>query len=205
LDPARDSYLYVPAGYAGATPAPLIVMLHGAGGHGQDGVGLLEALADAEGYLILSPSSCGVTWDMLQEDHGPDVAQIDRGLEAVFGEYNVDAARVVFAGFSDGASYALSLGLGNGDLFTHLLAFSPGFMAPARREGRPRIFIAHGIQDEVLPIARCSRRIVPVLQQAGYPVEYVEFDGGHVVSPLAITAAAAWLEQGAERKGTAAG
>ena len=34
------------------------------------------------------------------------------------------------SGFSDGASYALSLGAANGDLFTHIAAFSPGFMRP---------------------------------------------------------------------------
>jgi predicted esterase len=40
-------------------------------------------------------------------------------------------------GFSDGASYALSLGLANGDLFTHVLGFSPGFMRVPRHVGRP--------------------------------------------------------------------
>ena len=58
-----------------------------------------------------------------------------------------------------GASYALSVGLTNGDLFSDILAFSPGFMAPAVRHGAPNIFISHGTQDTVLPIDRCSRRI----------------------------------------------
>jgi phospholipase/carboxylesterase len=35
---------------------------------------------------------------------------------------------VALGGFSDGASYALSLDLTNGDLFASLIAFSPGFI-----------------------------------------------------------------------------
>jgi phospholipase/carboxylesterase len=88
---------------------------------------------------------------------------------------------VALGGFSDGASYALSLGLTNGDLFTHLIAFSPGFMAPGGEVGRPRCYVAHGTRDAVLPIDRCSRRLVPVLERAGYAVRYHEFDGPHTV------------------------
>ena len=77
----------------------------------------------------------------------------------------------------------MSLGVINGELFDHILAFSPGFMAPTQTEDTPRIFISHGVHDEVLPIAPCSRRIVPALEKAGYDVEYREFDGGHVVPP----------------------
>lgn len=40
----------------------------------------------------------------------------------------IDPAHVAIGGFSDGASCALSLGLVNGDLFTHVMAFSPGLV-----------------------------------------------------------------------------
>jgi phospholipase/carboxylesterase len=73
----------------------------------------------------------------------------------------------------------------NGDLFSHVIAFSPGFMAPKEQHGSPQIFISHGTHDPVLPIDRCSRRIVPQLQQSGYDVHYREFDGPHTV-PLEI-------------------
>jgi predicted esterase len=62
--------------------------------------------------------------------YGPDVDFINRSLQYVFDRYTVDPARLGIAGFSDGASYALSLGLPNGDLFSHIIAFSPGFMRP---------------------------------------------------------------------------
>jgi predicted esterase len=105
----------------------------------------------------------------------------------------VDPAHVAVGGYSDGASYALSLGIMNGDLFTHVLAFSPGFMVPAEQRGSPRFFISHGTRDGWLPIDRCSRRIVPQLERAGYEVSYREFEGGHVVPPDIGHEAANWF------------
>ena len=100
-------------------------------------------------------------------------------------------------GYSDGGSYALSLGLTNGDLFPHVLAFSPGFLMPAGRTGSPRVFVSHGTGDGWLPIGRTSRRIVPQLERAGYAVRYREFEGGHVVPPAVAAEAARWLVGGA--------
>ena len=113
--------------------------------------------------------------------YGADVAPLDESLAEVFAHYAVDPERVAVGGFSDGASYALSLGLINGSLFRRIIAFSPGFMKPSRVEGRPAIFISHGVQDQVLPIEVCSRRLVPALRKSGYEVDYVEFRGGHTV------------------------
>ena len=96
-------------------------------------------------------------------------------------------------GFSDCASYALSLGLTNGDLFTHVVAFSPGFMAPAEEWDAPRVFVSHGAADTVLPVDRCSRRIVPALERAGYAVRYREFAGGHAVPPAIAREAIGWF------------
>ena len=191
---ARDSYLYVPATYQAERPAPLVLLLHGAGGHARQGLELLRSLADAAGLLLLAPASREHTWDLLVgRRYGPDLALIDRALEQTFSRYAVAPERVAIGGFSDGASYALSLGITNGDLFTHVIAFSPGFMAPAGQTGSPRIFISHGTRDGVLPIDRCSRRIVPQLERAGYDVLYREFDGGHMISPDIALEAVGWF------------
>ena len=96
-------------------------------------------------------------------------------------------------GYSDGASYAISLGSSNGDLFGHVLAFSPGFMAPAERVGSPRFFVSHGTRDGWLPIERTSRRLVPELEGLGYEVRYREFDGPHVVPPGIAREAVGWF------------
>jgi phospholipase/carboxylesterase len=183
LDGKRDGAFLVPSGLDPAKPASLIVALHGAGGIATHILDLLASQAEQHGIIVLAPESRGPTWDVIRGGYGPDVAFIDRALTKVFGLHPIDPARIAVSGFSDGASYALSLGVINGDLFDHILAFSPGFLVPTTTADTPRIFISHGIHDEVLPIDPCSRRIVPALRRAGYDVDYHEFDGGHVVPP----------------------
>jgi phospholipase/carboxylesterase len=131
--------------------------------------------------------------DTEQGHYGPDIAAIDRALGDTFSRCAIDPERVGVGGYSDGASYALALGLANGDLFTHVLAFSPGFLAPTGQTGSPRVFVSHGTLDGWLPIDSCSRRIVPRLERAGYKVCYREFEGGHVVPPDVAREAARWL------------
>jgi predicted esterase len=172
-----------------------MVLFHGAGGVSTNAIDLLRPRADVHGLILLAPDSRGRTWDLLLDGFGTDVAAIDAALAQTFANYAVDPARIILGGFSDGASYALSLGLTNGDLVAGVVAFSPGFLAPATVRGSPHIYISHGIHDDVLPIDRCSRRIVPALEDAGYDVTYREFDGPHTVPPEIVDDALAWLDQ----------
>jgi phospholipase/carboxylesterase len=189
----QDGVLYVPAGYHATRPAPLAVMLHGAGGHAQQGLAPLLPFADAAGLLLLAPESQGRTWDLLLGALGPDLHVLDEALRQIFQRYAVDATHLALGGFSDGASYALSVGLTNGDLFTHIIAFSPGFMAPVAQHGAPRLFVSHGVHDAVLPIDACSRRLVPQLRRADYKLCYREFDGPHTVPTAVAREAVAWF------------
>lgn len=193
LEAKRDGLLYVPAGYRADRSAPLALMLHGAGGNAQHGMALLRHLADQAGLILLAPESRRETWDIILHEYGPDVAFINRALAQTFSRYAVDPTHMAVGGFSDGASYALSLGITNGDLFTHVIAFSPGFMAPAGQQGAPRLFISHGTHDQVLPIERCSRRIIPQVQRAGYEVRYREFEGPHTVPAEIAREAVEWF------------
>jgi phospholipase/carboxylesterase len=184
LEAERDALLLVPSNLVPGDPAPLVLSLHGAGGDADAGLAVLRVPAEERGLLVVAPASRGSTWDAVGGRYGVDVALVDRALAAVFSAVAVDADRVAVAGFSDGASYALGLGLANGGLFGEVLAFSPGFVPPgARRTGRPRVFVSHGDADDVLPIDRTSRRIVPALRRDGYDVTYREFSGPHSVPP----------------------
>ena len=180
--------LYVPAGDG---PKTLVVGLHGAGSGPDEPMALLRPHADKAGLIVLAPKSQGPTWDIAQGGFGPDVRAIDGLLERVFSEYEIDDVAV--AGFSDGASYALSLGITNGDLFRSVIGFSPGFIAFGQQNGTPRLFISHGTRDSILPIGRTSRRGVPRLRAAGYSVKYREFEGDHEVPPRVVREAVAWL------------
>ncbi|MDP1846583.1 MAG: hypothetical protein Q8K79_02235 [Solirubrobacteraceae bacterium] len=195
LTEGRDGLLHVPVA-AARQPCPLVVLLHGAGASAAVTMMLLADVTEAHGLVLLVPESRASSWDFLRGGYGPDVGYIDRALAHVFARCPIDPARIVLAGFSDGGSYALSLGIANGDLFTHLIAFAPGFAAPPMQVGQPRILVTHGTRDRVLPIDRCSRRLVPVLRAGGYDVEYEEFDGGHGVPPDVVRRAIGWVTDG---------
>lgn len=191
-DGGRDGWLYVPSGYDPRRPAPLLVVLHGAGGDAGRALDGFKRQAEASGTILMAPASAGATWDLVADGgFGRDARAIDALLAQVFAAYAVDPARTGIAGFSDGGSYALSLGLANGELFRHVLAFSPGFVLPARQAGRPHIFVSHGRADAILPIAATSRRIAARLRAAGYPLRSIEFDGGHEVPPALAAEAVA--------------
>lgn len=192
-----DVAAYVPA----TGPRRIVVVLHGAGQRPADALAPLRPVAEDAGLLLVAPASTRATWDVITGGYGPDVVRIDRAVAAVSARYRVRPGPYTVAGFSDGASYALSLGLGNGDLVDGIVAFSPGFAGPQLRTGRPPVFLSHGTADRVLPIDRCGRRIVRELRDEGYEVTYEEFAGGHEVPPAVRDRAVAWLPGGGVRAG----
>ena len=146
---------------------PLIVILHGAGGEANQALRYLHPYTDALGSLLLALKSHGETWDAIRGGFGTDVAALDAALAEVFDRFQVDGERVAIAGFSDGATYALSLGIINGDLFKEIIAFSPGFIISSARKplGAPRIFIFAWAPR--IPCCRYPRRVVSLSRSSG--------------------------------------
>ncbi len=173
--------VYVPPGVDRTRPAPLVVFLHGAlrtvdffvAGHREP--------ADRNGVIVLAPYATSGTWDAVRRQFGPDVTTINEALQWVFDRWTIDPAKVVLSGFSDGGTYTLAVGRANGDLFSRIVAYSPGFLIPVDAVAKPPVLITHGTEDTVLPIDLTSRQIVPLLRQAGYQVDYREFVGPHAV------------------------
>ena len=181
----RDGLLYIPEA-ARPRRLPLLVMLHGAGSSAARIWEAVKADAAERGVAVLLPDSRQWSWDFLHGDFGADRAFLDLALAETFRRVPVDGARVALGGFSAGATFALSLGPSNGDLFGWVFAFSPTGLEVAGRVGHPRFLLAHGTLDELVPIARSSREIVPALRAAGDYVVYREFPGEHEVFPEAV-------------------
>jgi phospholipase/carboxylesterase len=189
----RDGMLFIPRGYKPDVPAPLVLMLHGAGNTGR-GVSYTFAIADDLGIIVLAPDSRDeATWDLLLHGYGPDVEFIGLALKDTYARCSIDRHRMAIAGHSDGASYALSLGLGTGDTFGKIMAFSPGVMQPAEVHGKPPIFISHGLSDPVMPIAITSRVFVARLKKLGYDVTFREYEGRHGVPAAVVREGFEWF------------
>ena len=194
--------LYVPTSYRANEVLPLLVLLHKSGGS-RFGVvcrrkcsccRIVRGVCREGRFIILAPEAPGPSWGHRAQRVGvTNIWQSIAPWKRRFARCAIDRNKLAIAGFSDGASYALSLGLANGDVFSYVIAFSPGFIVRAQARGRPSLFIAHGLTDNVLPITSTSRVFVTSLRKNGYNVEFREFSGGHHASPQVADQAMSWL------------
>lgn len=191
---ARRAYIRVPPSYSPAKPTPLIIAFHGAAARGDTLAASFGSRTDALGAIVLAPDSLFGTWDSIDGEFGPDVVFINEVLDQTFNRCNIDTSRIALLGFSDGASYALTLGISNGDRLAGVVGFSPGFYEVDRPHGTPNYFISHGTLDGVLTIDATSRLIVPALRARGSTVTYVEYEGGHSVPGSIADQAMLWLD-----------
>lgn len=190
----RDGYMYVPESYDPATPAPLVVALHGRGMNAT-GWGVFFDVCEEAGMVMLVPESRDRSWDLtITGSFGVDVIFISLAIDHVLARCNIDSARVALMGISDGGTYALSLGVSNGDFFTHLISVAPGFLQPGRElRGSPLVWLAHGLSDPVFDEEYTHREILPELREMELIVQYVQFEGGHEFPPAVQDQAMDWL------------
>lgn len=192
LDHDRKALLQLPKN-AGQSSLPFLLMLHGATQDAETMFWYLGDTPEEAGVVVLAPKSQGTTWDAISGSFSEDIDYLNQALERAFETVAIDPARMAIGGFSDGASYGLSLGLINGDLFNRVIAFSPGFLISATPHGKPRIFISHGTHDHILPIERCGRRLATGLTANGYDVTFREFDGDHEIPEPIAREGLKWL------------
>jgi predicted esterase len=204
------SHLFaLPDGAVGYVPSsaslhpPLLVLLHGAGHEQTTMVEHFEAEADMRGLVLLAPDSVGETWDVVETAKEPpsidsplanhlshrfvssrDAKRVDAAIASLARIVPIDRSRTALAGFSDGATFALAMGLSSAEHFAAVIAWSPGIairdVSPAR--GR-RVFVSHGRQDPILKFDITCGEIVPLLQSEGADVIFLPFDGGHDAPP----------------------
>lgn len=179
----REAVLVVPEGLAPGGPAPLLVLFHGAGGDANKVLPHFVRWARARRFLLLAPQSMFPTWDIVIGGHGPDIERLEAALQQVASHFVLDPGHLGFAGFSDGGSYALSVGLTNGDVASHVMALSAGFMNTFVRHGSPKVFIAHGRHDSQLPFETSARLHAQRLLEEGVDLTLLPFDGDHVILP----------------------
>lgn len=190
----NDGALVVPAGVTPGVPRPLLIVLHGAGQGAVAALNFWRPYAQARGCLLLAPGARGLTWDVMSYRFSYDVTFINSALLFAFSRCAVDTTRIALEGFSDGGTYAMGLGLANGDLFTRIVGNSSGYIprSDSPATGKSQFFLTHGRQDGILNIDRCSRAITSTLRNRGYDVTLAEFDGGHELPAAVVNQSLDW-------------
>jgi predicted esterase len=198
-----DAVAYIPAS-AGPNP-PLLVLLHGAGRDRLTMVQHFEAAAEKRGIVLLAPTSKGVTWDaisiamtpttfdsplQLKSAHRFTRTRDSDRVEAAIGNLAkiipVDRTRTVLAGFSDGATFALAMGMERSHQFAAVIAWSPGIAIASEGAAKGRkVFVSHGRQDPLLSFEVTCGEIVPLIKGEGANVSFLPFDGVHE-APAAV-------------------
>jgi phospholipase/carboxylesterase len=181
----------------GSGARALIVVLHGAGGTPASALDAFRGGWDEPGLVLIAPASKGQTWSVLRSETDVDLESVNFALAEAYERCEIDRRRIAVGGFSDGGTYALTLGVSNGDLFPAIMALSPGGIVGGQQQGVPRVFVSHGTEDTVLPIERAGDAVVKTLRDAGYDVTYRRFRGGHEASPATSKAAVRWFLESA--------
>ena len=178
---------------------PLLVLLKGAGHEQATMVEHFEAEADKRGLVLLAPDSRGVTWDKVLDaeaplsvdspitnaqshsfSRSPDATRVEQAIAALGKILPVDRARTALAGFSDGATFALAMGMSRDHPFAAVIAWSPGIAIRTDNPARGRkVYISHGRTDPILKFDVTCSDIVPLVKSEGGDVTFVPFDGGH--------------------------
>jgi phospholipase/carboxylesterase len=204
----------------GSPVATAVVLLHGWGAPGDDLVPLAEALV-GPGTRFFVPEAPliemggGRAWwhldetrpphawdDQLPAGHAPH-AQVSAARQLVLAlidriRASLQPRAVVLAGFSQGGMLALDLALAARPPVDRVAVLSGVLLADslpallAADSPRPPVLISHGRQDPVLRFGG-GERASQILQQHGFPVTWLPFDGGHEIPMRVLTALASFL------------
>jgi len=200
---------------AGAGAPSLLVLMHGVGSNEQDLFGLAPYVPphfhvlSLRAPFVLGPGS--FAW--FEFDVRPDGSRsIDGEQEqasrqaltreiAVHAErLGVPPARVLVGGFSQGGIMALSLLLtepahmhGAFALHSRLLPEVLTLAAPAAELAGKQLWVSHGLQDMVIPLAQ-AQRIREHFGALPVTLDGADFPGGHELRPAELQQWIGWLQ-----------
>ncbi len=164
---ARPAQLYVPTSYADATPAPLLVLLHGysASGAVQDLYLGLRQYAESRGFLYVYPDGTvdkagNHFWNATDAccdfdgTHVDDSAYVSGLIKEIGTRYSVDPKRVFLVGHSNGAFMSFRMSCDHADQIAAMVGIAGAtWLDPAKCKPSAPVSVlqVHGTADtEVL-------------------------------------------------------
>ena len=179
--------LFVPSGYDPASPAPLMVSLHGAGRQYDwlmNYAGFLD-LAEQHGYVVVTPLGYtrrgGYGYRGDSEGDRRSEQDVMNVFERVTGEFNIDENRIYLWGHSMGGAGTYYLASRHPDIWAGLAAVAGGSMnadyVDAAAIRHIPFLVLQGSDDTVVPTAGV-RESVAKMQELGMQHLYIEIPGG---------------------------
>jgi len=160
----RGYLLHVPA--KSASPAPLLLALHGGGGDAEfmQRLAQFDPLADREGFIVAYPAGVEGRWNdgreeavTAAEDRVDDVGFLRAVVDDVVARYAVDLGRVFIAGISNGGFMAHRMAAEAADVVAGAASVVGGMATSIGRAFAPAypvsILIIQSDADPIIPIA----------------------------------------------------
>jgi poly(3-hydroxybutyrate) depolymerase len=190
-------YLFVPPSVTPASPAPLIILLHGSGRNGLTLVEPWKDLAAKEGVILAGPDAQESHGWSFPED-GPDALC---ALVTMLREhYRVNPRRVYLFGHSAGAVFALDMSMFESEFFAATAVHAGAWREPAefdlikyaRRQLPMAIFV--GDRDRFFSISAVNATR-DALKERSFPVEVtvIKNHDHDYYGTASKTNAAAWV------------
>jgi len=152
----RTYRVHIPAGLT--APAPLVVMLHGAFGDGQQAENSYgwDQLADSAKFVVAYPDGVGHTWNAhgccgtAEQENIDDVGFVTAMVGEISASLPVDASRVYATGISNGGimSYALAC---NSGIFAAIGPDAATQLDPCTDPHPTSVIHIHGTNDRLVP------------------------------------------------------
>ncbi len=171
--------VYVPEYYTPDRSWPLVMALHGGSGNGRSFLWSWLRDARTKGAILVAPTAVGNTWALMGED--VDTPNLLRILDLVRSQWNIDSARLLLTGMSDGGTFCYVTGLESTSTFTHLAPVAATFhplmaeIADAERLRGLPVYIVHGRLDWMFPV-QVARQARDALTAVGAHVTYREVE-----------------------------
>lgn len=161
----RTALVYVPSGYDGKTPVPLVLSFHGRHGEGKDQAELTEfhKVGERRGFLVVYPDGFLKSWNAMhgtgeaQERGVDDVGYVDALLAKLSERFRIDPDRIYASGMSNGGFFTHRLGCERSSRFAAIATvageLSPALAKVCKPENPMPVLIFHGTKDRIAPIA----------------------------------------------------
>lgn len=148
-----------------------------------------KRLAEEANVVVLLPISQEHSWDFIvsQLTRHTDLDFIQACLNEVRSRMAIDDRRIAIMGYSDGASFGLSIALHNPDIFQAAMLWATGFCVQPQEgavmPGRPRLFMWHGTEDQVFDFKSQALPLWQRLADSGWSVQGHAEEGGRHKGP----------------------
>jgi len=152
----RNYRVHIPAGLTAA--APLVVMLHGAFGDGEQAERSYgwDQLADSAKFVVAYPDGVGATWNghgccgKAAQQNVDDVGFIIAMIGQISGSLPIDAPRVYATGISNGGIMAYALACNSG-IFAAIGPDAATQLDPCTDPHPTSVIQIHGTADRLIP------------------------------------------------------